>query len=382
KPNDFAALPASAPDGAQASAPARSDDSPYHHVYYLSAAGAAEPALEIGGDRTYDGEVHGAFTDAMLRVLTRRSPHSESHPGSMSYDELADAVEDFMRPRAYGHTPVRMPGRYAADRAVAEHPAFEWVSGAPLAVAGNRPQAPAGVRVRLDASARFLEPSLEQIPGVSLAAAGENDAEYLIRAANRGEAGQVIVTTPGNEPIYGSGGLDGAYPQDARSVVHSLTLRGSLRRLFQASEAQRGGLSLRAGFTDDAIGETVAAHNPVSLFAQVSAPAQVLVLHLMGDGSTHVWLAANVRNPECMQGLDLQPGQGHVLCQWGGAEAPYGLDMLYVVAFSPAIRADLASPGSTFDAGFVDRLTAAAKAAPDRVAVREVRFYTVSKKYN
>ena len=85
--------------------------------------------MEIGADRTYDGQAHGAFTDALLRVLTGRSPHRESQNGFMNYDELADAVEDFMRPRDYGHTPVRMPGKYAAERRVALQPIFEWTNG-------------------------------------------------------------------------------------------------------------------------------------------------------------------------------------------------------------------------------------------------------------
>jgi len=373
RPNDLAQGPR--PGSTEGSTASRSEDSPYRHVYYISAAGAAEPALEIDADRTYDGQVHGAFTDAMLRVLTGRSPHGESRAGFMSYDDFTDAIEDFMRPRDYGHTPVRMPGKYAAERAVADRPLFEWVRTAAAPPAALQPSASSGVRVRLDASARFLEAALRRIPGVNVVA--ESEAEYLIRGTARG---QLIVTTPGNEPIYGSGGIEGAYAQNPNEVLRSFALRASLRRLSESAEAHRGGLALLAGFTDATIGETVAAHRPVALLAQVSMPAQVMLLHLMGDGSTHVWLGAQAHNPECMQGLDLVPGTGHVLCQWGGAEAPYGLDLLYVVAFAPSIPSTAASSGTSFDSGFVDRLTAAAHAAPASVAVREIRFYTVPRK--
>jgi hypothetical protein len=369
KPND------SATDPARASA----DDSPYRHVYYLSAAGAAEPALEIDGGRTYDGQVHGAFTDAMLRVLSGRSAHGESHSGSMSYDDLADAVEDFMRPRDYGHTPVRMPGKYAADRSIGDRPLLEWGDSSQVAggAAASSPIEMPGIRVRVDPSAAFLDASLRPIRGLRILTERESEAEYLIRGAARG---QVIVTTPGNEPIYGAGGLDGAYAQDADQVVRSFALRAALRKLFESSEAHRGGLALRAGFTDGSIGETVAAHRPVALAAEVSSPAQLMLLHLMGDGSTHVWLGTGAHNPECMQGLDLAPGAPHVLCQWGGAEAPFGLDLLYVIAMTPAIPRSIVSSASTFDMSLIERLTAAANIAPASVAVREIRFYTVLRK--
>jgi hypothetical protein len=76
----------------------------------------------------------------------------------------------------------------------------------------------------------------------------------------------------------------------------------------------------------------------------------------------------------------LKPLRSQVLCRWGGAEAPYGLDLLYVVAFSPAIPRDLVATDSSFATDFVERLTAAARAAPGLVAVREMRFFTVPRK--
>lgn len=371
RPTDFTAARA-------AQTPGGSEDSPYHHIFYLSAAGAAEPALDIESDRTYDAQPHGAFTDALIRVLTHRAPHAESQRGVLTYDELADAVEDFMRPRGYGHTPVRMPGRYAAERAVAEHPVF----GVHDSRAQETPvQNAAGIRVRLDATANFLQPSLQHIPGLDLAVARDTNVEYIIRDPYNDGGHRIVITTPGNEPIYGAGGLDRAYPQDAPGVLKSFALRASLRKLFVTTQGQRGGLTLQAGFTDPTLGETVTAATPVSLFAQSSARAQVLVLHLMGDGSTHVWVSAASHDPECPGGMDLPEARSRILCQWGGAVPPYGLDLLYVVAFAPTIPKPLAAPGSTFDTDFVTRLTATAAATPRGIAVRELRFYTVPRKY-
>ncbi len=62
-----------------------------------------------------------------------------------------------------------------------------------------------------------------------------------------------------------------------------MKLRAALRKLYETSASGDAGLGLQAGFTDPAIGETVTAATPVSLFAQVSVPAQALVLHLMGE---------------------------------------------------------------------------------------------------
>ena len=87
---------------------------PYRNTSTLAASGEREVARDIPRRMlqqipTVDGKPHGAFTDALLRVLEGQIPGDMDRDGLLSLNEAHRAVSDFMSSRAYGHAPVRLP---------------------------------------------------------------------------------------------------------------------------------------------------------------------------------------------------------------------------------------------------------------------------------
>jgi hypothetical protein len=351
-------------------APAAPEGSPYGHIYYISAAGAAEPAADLDSS-TYDGQPHGAFTDALLQVMTGGFAHRESQPGRMTYDDLADAVEDFMRIHPHGHTPVRMPGRFVLQRGVATRAFLSWPAPASQLAAHDDDR----LRIRADGAPEPVRASLALVPGVTLVHS-ERDTEYEVRRLGSVDsAANLVVLTAQGEPLYGTGGLRGAIIQDQGEVLESVKLRAGLRQLWAAIRARESGLALEAGLSDDRIGQTVSARDAVALQALTSEDAQIVLLHVMGDGSTRVWLPSADEGGSCSGGNHLAAGQRRVLCRWNGARPPYGLDSLYVVAFSGVLPPELTRLPRSFDEDLITSL--GHLAASRRTAMAEVTLYTV-----
>jgi len=88
---------------------------PYQNVVILAASAAGEIAIDIGADAaksylpTVDGLPHGAFTDALLRVLMGKLPADANRDGAVSLNEVYETVSHFMSSRSYGHWPRRSP---------------------------------------------------------------------------------------------------------------------------------------------------------------------------------------------------------------------------------------------------------------------------------
>ena len=121
-PSRYANISGGFPDyiGPYGSNTAKRATYPYDNVFYLAASGENEVAKDISSayltvQPTFDGRPHGAFTDALARVLSGRLPADANGDGALSYDELYQALRAFMGQQKYGHTPVRLPG--LADRA-------------------------------------------------------------------------------------------------------------------------------------------------------------------------------------------------------------------------------------------------------------------------
>jgi hypothetical protein len=84
---------------------------PYTHVYTLAASSHNERAKDIPeallrSFPTYDGKPHGAFTDALLRVMNWQS---ESDIGSIKLITINEMLRNFVAERGYGHTPQLWP---------------------------------------------------------------------------------------------------------------------------------------------------------------------------------------------------------------------------------------------------------------------------------
>jgi hypothetical protein len=147
---------------------------PYRNVFFLSAASDAEIAEDISGANlrylpTVDGKPHGAFSDALLRVLTGDLNADTNNDGSLIYDEIRRVIKDFMGNRQYSHTPQVLPQIQEDIKKLAQRQVFEYTKGIPFASAAaidleNKPI----LRVQLVEHDDALKAILESIEGVEL----------------------------------------------------------------------------------------------------------------------------------------------------------------------------------------------------------------------
>ncbi len=87
---------------------------PYKNIFYLSASSEYEPAQDIKPSMlarypTIDGLPHGAFSDALLRVLNNTLNADSNNDGYINYSELKKSVRQFMRLRGFASTPQGLP---------------------------------------------------------------------------------------------------------------------------------------------------------------------------------------------------------------------------------------------------------------------------------
>jgi len=341
---------------------------PYHHVTWISAASANETAIDLPGP-TLDGKPHGALTDALLRVLTGKEPYQDANGhGALSYAELFAAAESYMRRQQYPQTPQVSPSPMTDDpqaAAVLELPVFG--RGLPA----GRAAAADTVKVSLSATAGELRRALSGVKGIELT---EASAEYRIEAS---AAQWKILTGQGESVLTTESGTPQL--QDADRLLESMRMRAALRRLTAAANARSAGLEVTAGSAEQSVGGTVLAGQPVSMVLRASRDVTVALVQIMGDGSTRVWLPAIPGEQTCSTNAHIAANARTVLCTWGGSAAPYGLDLLYV----------LAAEGSSQPlAGITDReLTPAVLRVlenvvahhPGRVAMLERQLFTVGR---
>jgi len=87
---------------------------PYTNIYYLSASGEYEPAQDIPASMldifpTIDAKPHGAFTDSLLRIMTKTLHADHNNNGKISYAELKKTLRMLMSERGFNHTPQGLP---------------------------------------------------------------------------------------------------------------------------------------------------------------------------------------------------------------------------------------------------------------------------------
>jgi len=87
---------------------------PYSNIFFISASGEYEEAADISGPflqkfPTIDGKPHGAFTDAMLRVLTGKAGLLDTDGNSfISHMELKQGIQNWLSGK-FPQTPQHLP---------------------------------------------------------------------------------------------------------------------------------------------------------------------------------------------------------------------------------------------------------------------------------
>ena len=359
---------------------------PYQHVVYFSAASADETAVDIDKKvlaqfPTVDGKPHGALTDALLQVLSGKEPVVDrTGTGVLSYAALFDATAALMRRRAYGQMPHRQPRLFASKSvSILDAP----VLGLPIPVSFKPGPDATQVRIGIDqdSSTDTVRTTLAATPGITLV---DGAPEYVVHYHRRLPADdrsiECCVVTTGTEDAMLQSDSGSALPQSVSEVIESMQLRARLRQLKALADSRAGGFAVEAGFDNPEVGETVVAGQAFGLEIRSAKAATVAVLHVNGDGTSDVLLPATNDSPYCKDGSVVHAGESVVLCRFGGAASPFGLDLVYILAFEGDARGLATLPlgaGRAMTSMTLDALERLIKGHPGRVSIQEMRLFTL-----
>ncbi|MEZ8826539.1 caspase family protein [Vibrio amylolyticus] len=87
---------------------------PYHNLFFISASSKYEKAWDIPDWRlsalpTFDNKPHGAFSDALLRVLNGQLAADINRDGDLSNHEIYLATREYLQRRDVPHQPQKLP---------------------------------------------------------------------------------------------------------------------------------------------------------------------------------------------------------------------------------------------------------------------------------
>lgn len=147
---------------------------PYRKVQMLAAASAGTRAVEIPPGQlartpTRDGKPHGAFTDALLRILHGELPADFNADGVLSLDEVHRASAEFMDRRPYNHSAQRLPLVFEDEQALGQSAVLRARNVAAQAKEGAVP----ALRVRIASSKPPFTQALAGVPHLQVVSDGK-----------------------------------------------------------------------------------------------------------------------------------------------------------------------------------------------------------------
>jgi hypothetical protein len=195
---------------------------PYQHVVLISAASDSESGADIGTvialqhHPTIDGQYHGAFTDALLRLMTGQLPLDGTNlaPGQFTYTQAREAVSGFIDAEHLAQHPQLLPG-IAEDPLNMDSAVFLGIGGGAAAVVAVTPQPtppgasapPSGrgaLKVSLEGTSDAVRSRLSALPNVVVVG---QDGEFVVhqegdRLELRGAAADPVLTTTVADPAW------------------------------------------------------------------------------------------------------------------------------------------------------------------------------------
>ncbi len=303
---------------------------PYEHVLLLSGASDSEQGADIStaeqllSSPTLDGQYHGAFTDAFLRLLK-----GQLLPGSFNYAQAREAMNAFLEHRNFPQHPQLLP-------AIAEDPhdvgsnSFLGMNLAAPAVPGPSiapvPAHDSHIHVRLENVAAPLREKIAAIAGVSIDAAA---ADLTVRQSGD----QVLLLGPAGDPVIKTQVAD-------PNLIKRIAAQAWLQHAVPAGSDKMG---LRADTDPGSRGNTYVQCESFVFEVRLKKAAYVLLLDLNSEGDLTVLYPADPLERRMIQSgvATAIPGadpKDHIL-----VTPPFGTDLVTVMAFEkqPAFFADL-----------------------------------------
>jgi len=316
---------------------------PYHQTFYLAAASDSEPAADISGAAllampTLDGLPHGALTDALLRVLSRRLPADFNQDGSLSFSEVYIAVKDFMASRRLRHTPQRLPS-VAEDRfQIARGPVFglDPAAGTPanggLQDGASLSFAPAAVSAPAELADPLLRVSAQGLPP-AVVASWQALPGLQWQAA---EPDVLLVAGPQDWALTRRGGdvMRLFRIGDQAAVALALQHAAWAHALHARAEAGRRG-ALELGFDPDSRGGSFVVGERLKIVLKPERAAVLMLISLDSLGrltTLYPAKAAELAAAAAGEVQQLPPGPR----QYIRVREPQGIDQLFAFAFDSA----------------------------------------------
>jgi hypothetical protein len=312
---------------------------PYQHVVLLSGASDSETGADISTPEalrqapTLDGQYHGAFTDAFLRLLK-----GQLLPGAFNYAQAREAMNSFLEHRNFAQHPQLLPAIAEDPQDVGSNSFLGMHSLSSAALNTAAPQLSAhdtALHVRLETVSAALRSRVAAIPGVDIVAVS---GDLVLRQSGE----QVELMGPAGDPVVSS-------TADDPDVIKRIAAQAWLNRSLPAGDESLG---LRADTDPGSRGNTYVQCESFVFEVRLRKPAFVMLLDLDSHGDlTVLYPAGALERRVVPSGVATAiPGadpKDHIL-----VTPPFGTDLVTVMAFekSPAF--------------FVD-LTAAQRFAPD-----------------
>ncbi len=243
---------------------------PYNNVYFLAAAGEHEKAIDIRKTDmylypTYDGQPHGAFTDALLRILDGVEPADFNADKRLSNGEIYSVVRHFMQKAGYPHTPHALPILEEDHKNLAAREAF-----ADVPTVSVRYQT---LRVKLEGMSAAMRAQLGTIEGITWV----DEAPHVVV---RTEGSQVLVLTSSGDGI-----TKFDEPQPGK-IVERLQHLQWVRLIAQPSVSDSFNLELQYSGTRQA--GVVRQGEYIKFLIRPERDAQIVLLNMDPEGNVNV----------------------------------------------------------------------------------------------
>lgn len=304
---------------------------PYEHVVLLSGASDSEQGADIAtaeqlrSSPTLDGQFHGAFTDAFLRLLK-----GQLLPGNFNYAQAREAMNAFLEHRNFPQHPQLLPAIAEDPHDVGSNSFLGMIVGGagstpPPSVASARP-GDSNLHVRLDSVAAALRDKIAALSGVSIVGAGGD-------LAVRQSGDQVVLMGPAGDPVLKTTAGDA-------NLLKRIAAQAWLNRALPANTDKLG---LRADTDPGSRGNTYVQCESFVFEVRLKKAAYVMLLDLDSQGNLTVLYPTGPLERRMVQSgiATAIPGsdpKDHIL-----VTPPFGTDLVTVMAFEkqPAFFVDL-----------------------------------------
>jgi hypothetical protein len=263
---------------------------------------------------TYDGQFHGAFTDAFLRLL-----RGQIVPGTFDYAHGREGMYNFLEQRNIQQHPQLLPG-IADDSQDIDTRMFLAAgtgSSAPAVAAAAPVRHALQLHVRLENTAAALRAKIAAIQGVSVV---DKEGELVVRQSGdkvelQGPAGDPVTSTTAGDP----------------NLLKRIAAQAWLVRTVPA--VAKDTLGLRADTEPASRGNTYVQCENFVFEVKLQKPAFVMVLDLDSEGNlTVLYPASPLERRLLPNGIATAiPGadpKDHIL-----VTPPFGTDLVTVLAF-------------------------------------------------